>query len=476
VGIILGDGTNRIAFYTGGKDRIPFQAGGWQCHVVDYNNPPPLINTIAGSLAALNWSAITQFGYRFKTLAKSLGGAENCFVDVARYGTGITLAGGTAASPATFFSASQADLSTATGRAWGIIRELQPGIYGAQGRIDFGDPGTGSSYFQGQDDLLVWEDWFQSDYLYSSTCFGNSGGTNVIEFGQPIGTGDGTLGANGCTFQSSGPKVWINWTGSANLTGTSYVNVYGSKFFKIYSDFGSGSKDISFNRSGSDFIGNVVDQCTQVNFGDTKIRNCSFSGTNATSGSIVWSGSFDLAYCAFNNNTIIGTNPPNVNAGIYVPNYTGLTEVTFDNLSFSGNDYDILSAYTGTLTVQSTDSNPSSYTASYDPTPGDVNIINNVFLTINVEDVNGIAISSASVWIATDEPESTRTVLMNEYTTPAGVAIENYNYLTDQDVIIRVRKSSPGDTRYNNVSTVGLIDDGGLTTTIVMSVDGNIEA
>jgi hypothetical protein len=473
LGIILGDGTNQVAFYTGGKDRIPFQAAGWQCHVLDSGKMPGLYNEINGTLAALNLSAITQVGYRFKTLAKSLGGADNCFTDIIRYGTGLTLSGGTSASPATFASAALEDLSTDAGKAFGIIREIQPGIYGAQGRIDLGDPGTGSSWFQDQDSLLVWEDWGQGDILYSSTIFGNADGTNVVQLGQKIGTGDTALGSNGCTFQSSGPQVRISWTGSDSyLTGSNFIDIYGTKFFKLKSD-----EYLQFNDSGSDFIGNLIDQCSQVIIGGTYARNCTFSGvvsattSSYASASLLWTGSVDIKYCAFNNNAIIGTNPPNVNAGIQIPNEDNLIEVTFDNLTFSGNDYDVLSQYTGTLTINATDSNVSSYTASAD-SPADVSIINNVFLTVNVQDEDAISIESASVWIATND--TAETVLMNEYTDGSGQAIENYNYLGDQDIQVRVRKSSPGDTRYNNFKTVGLIDDAGFTLSVILIEDGNV--
>jgi hypothetical protein len=473
IGIVLGDGTNTIAFYTGGKDRFPFLSGGWQCHVIDPAKIPPYYNVIAGSVGSLNFGAITQVGVRYYTLAKSLGGAVNCFTDTCRVGTGLTLQGGTSAAPATFFSAALEDEGTGVDQGYGIIRQIQPGIYGVQGRLDIGDTGSNNSWFEDEDSLVVWEDWGQSDSLYSTTIHGGTG-TNVVQFGQKIGSGDTALGSNGCTFQSSGPQVRFSWTGSdIYLTGSSYLNIYGTKFFKLRSN-----EYIQFNRSGSDFIGNIVDQCSQVVIGQTFARNCTFSGVeshltssavSATSASLLWSGSVNIKYSAFNNNTVIGTNPPNVNAGIEIPSEFGPVGVTFDNLSFSGNDFDVLSQYTGSLTLSATDSNVSSYTSSVS---GTVDIINNVFITVNVEDTSGIAIESASVWIATDDVA--QTVLMNEYTTNLGIAVENYNYLSDQDIVVRVRKSSPGDTRYNNISTVGLIDEDGFTTTIVMSVDTNV--
>jgi len=432
-GIIVSDGTNRIAYYVGGRDRTGFVTAGWSCFMIDSNSPPPLYNVLAGAEASLNWAAVTELGYRFKTLAKSLGGAENCFMDVMRYGKGITLQGGTSASPANFFSASQEDLSTDAGKAYGIIREIQPNIYGVQGKLDIGDTGSNSSWFESQDDLIVWEDNWAGDNFYSTSIIGNSTGTNVVVFGQKIGTGDTALGANGCTFQSSGPDVRFNWSGS-NMD---VFDIYGTKFFKIES-----SELIQFSHSGSDFIGNSLDQCTQVTIGNSFVRNCTFSGTAATSASLLWSGNMDMMYCAFN------------------------------NLSFSGNDFDVLSQYTGTLVINSTDSTVSSYTASSSP-DGDVSIINNVFLTVNVEDGDAIAIESASVWIATDELAASRTVLMNEYTTGAGIAVANYNYLGDQEIILRIRKSSDGDIKYENVNAVGSIDNSGFETTIVMKMDIN---
>jgi hypothetical protein len=91
-----------------------------------------------------------------------------------------------------------------------------------------------------------------------------------------------------------------------------------------------------------------------------------------------------------------------------------------------------------------------------------------VDITIEVEDINGNPITGASVAVYT---VSDGTELMNEYTNAQGIAQETYNYLGDTDIEIRIRKSTPGSTRYFPIRTTGQITSTGFTLTAVMAED-----
>lgn len=90
-----------------------------------------------------------------------------------------------------------------------------------------------------------------------------------------------------------------------------------------------------------------------------------------------------------------------------------------------------------------------------------------VLLTINVEDEDGDPIEGAAVAIYT----TGGTQLMNELSTAGGVAQESYSYVSDTDVIIRVRKSSSGGTRYFPLETADVVDSSGLKATVVLIKD-----
>lgn len=450
VGIILGDGTNRVAYYTGGKDYTPFSVIGWQCHMVDAQNPPTNYSVLAGSESSLDFSAITQVGVHFKTLQKSLGGAENCFADVARWGTGITIKGGTSGDPATFDGAAADDASTSAGKAYGIIREIAPGVYGVQGRLDIGDDGTGDSYFYDKDSVVVFEDTGAGDSLYTITGKGNSTGTNVIKFGDKVGTGDEAVGAKGVTIQSSGPAVTIDFTDSNLDT----VDAYGSKFFKITGDLKLGPD------SNAEFIGCTFDQSTQVEVNSVQLRNDTFSGTVSTSGAILWNESINIKNCRFSGNT--------TGSAIEHPSSTG-SPYTHDNLVMSGNTYDVNNSSGSSITINlSNGSNASTYTGS------SVTFVSNPVTTkIIVKDItNGDAISGARVLLwATDNSNYfyQTSVSITGSGTTATVSHTGHGLSTGDNVIIE----GANEDMYNGAYSVTVSDANTYTYTMSESASAS---
>ena len=348
VRIVVGDGTNRVAYYVGGSDySTPFTTGGgWYCYLLDRNNLPTGKVAINGSEACMNWSAITQVGVGFKTLSKSLGGAENCFWDIARQGTGLIIGGGTSGDPGTWAEVAADDASTAAGKAYGVVMEFQPGVYGVQGQIYIGNLGTASSYFKDAGATVVFMNTGVSDNFYQLNVVGNSTGTNVFIDGVQVGTGDDSRGRNGSTIQSAGPELIIDFSNSNIDT----LTLYGTRFVNVSGGISFGS-DISQELYGVGFA-----TCGQVDVGAVIVRNCNFSETSSTVAALLWSGSINIKNSLFAANT--------TGAGIEHPSATG-SPFAYDNLTFAGNTYDVNNTSGSAIEVNKNNgSNPNSYTGS----------------------------------------------------------------------------------------------------------------
>jgi hypothetical protein len=280
IAIQLGDGTNRIAFHVAGSDKAGFRhddgPASWQCLVIDTANLPSTSTVLAGSLASLNLAAITQVGVAFKTLAKAVGGVQNMFWDVVRYGNdGITITGGTTGDPGTFDQIATADRSTATGAAHGIVRKLADGVYGVQGPLTFGDnAGATGHVFRDTGKTVVFEDRGLTRDKYWIKVVGNATGVGEFSLGTKTGSGDTANGINGCVLRcpTSSPAYF-----DASDADLDECNLYGCTL-----DGFTGNVTLSndtTNGPNHEFHGNTVKNCGQVNTGRVVCRNNLFTGT-----------------------------------------------------------------------------------------------------------------------------------------------------------------------------------------------------
>ena len=184
--VYISDGTNTIAFHVAGSDKALFRhddgPSEWQCVAFDTDNPPATITTIAGSLGSLNWGAITRIGYRWKTIAKSVGGAVNTFWDIMRRytaGQGLLITGGTSGVPGNFVDVAAADRAVGNQQAFGCFRQLGVGLFGAQASLNFGATGA-STYFSVTGIALVFEARGYNDDKLGLTMIGGTGFTNEL--------------------------------------------------------------------------------------------------------------------------------------------------------------------------------------------------------------------------------------------------------------------------------------------------------
>lgn len=315
--LLLGDGTDRIAFDMAGSDRRVFNhldgPTNWQCLVLDTADATAMNsagNTYvdAGSFAGLNFAAITQWGARYLTQSKALGGGYNVATDIIRYGNdGIRITDGTSGAEGTFSELAIADRSTADGAAHGIFRELNPVSFGCQGPLTFGDSGAATeSRFIDSGVTVAFEDRNIANDKYYFNIEGNSGTTNVFEL-------------RSSTITTAGPFVSMNMAGG-NIDTLIFDSV-------SFVNLGNG---ITFSNS-ADATGHSVTQCTfdgcgRIDPGDVTFSSITIQNSNDATGAVLldddgagnWS---DLGF-------IGGTGH-----GILIDS-TGT--YTFNNISFSG--------------------------------------------------------------------------------------------------------------------------------------------
>ena len=188
--LLIGDGTNRVAFHMAGADKRVFNhldgPTNWQCLVLDGDQADEMDTAghsyaDAGSFASLNLAQVTQVGTYHETLSKALGGGYNVATDIIRYGNdGIYVQGGiVSGSAGTCSEIAVADRSTVDGAAHGIFRELQPVAFGCQGPLTFADitDTTNDQYFEDSGVTIVFEDRNISDDKYYFNIGGNSSQT-----------------------------------------------------------------------------------------------------------------------------------------------------------------------------------------------------------------------------------------------------------------------------------------------------------
>jgi hypothetical protein len=474
--IQLGDNTNRIGFHVGGSDTLGFVhfAGPvvWQCLALDVANRGSFSSTaFAGSAGSLNVSAITQVGYAFKTLVKSVGGVENTFVDIARYfnpgtndGAVLTITGGTSGTPGKFSEIASGDRQTGDLQAHGVVRQLGSGVYGTQGPLRFGNPtGTSSSWFEDTDSTIVFESRTFQTTKYKVVIVDNGSGTTTFKLGVKVGSGSTATGSNGCSFiAASGIGAQFD---SGTDTDVTDVFIYGSTFSGFTNGITLGPNQ--------EFIGCLVSGSGAITANGAVMVNTTVNTSTvaADASSLVWNVNTDTSGYLDNMKFTKGTNAHHaIQLGTTSP-----TEVTFSGIQFTGfnasnsqNDSTILVSRTsGTVTINISGGGS---TPSYKSAGATVSIVASVSVAITVIDASNDPIQDAqtAIYLSSDN-----TQVLNTDTNASGIASTSFSGSTPADIYFRVRKSSTGSTKYIPVSGTGTITSTGFSVTVTLGVDPN---
>ena len=472
--IYLGDGTNDRGYAVGGSNEAAFRHNDgpvlWQCFALDTSNLPTTFTNFVGA-GAPTLTTITRIGNAFRTLVKSVGGVENCFMDILFYGNGgIIITGGGAGTEGKFSEIALRDRSetdhpgqnvaSATGAAYGICRELGTSSFGLQGALTFGDAaGTGSVDFEDGGESVLFEDRNFGTNKYGLTVTGNGTGTTSVIWGTRDGIG---LGSGGIAFTCpTGIGAFFTAT-SANIN---TLGIYGCTFLNFDQGF-------TFTTDGTagpnhEIFASNFDGCSQITIGTTEFKNNDISGTTSTGtaeAAALISSTTNIADLTF---TSGGTghaieiadsaNSPFTFDGYVFNGYAGTDGGTGNEVIVNTSGNAITINITGGLGFPSVDTTNST---------GTVTIVNNVSNTVTVLDAATNPIVGAVVAVYNS---ATDLVLVNDETDGNGEV--TFSSGASIPVYVRVRKSTSGSTRYIPVETVGNTGSSGLSVTVTLIVD-----
>lgn len=463
VALILGDGTNTRAYHVGGSDASGFRhADGpvfWQCFVIDTGSLPTNTTQVNGT-GDPTFSAITEFGIQYKTLARAVGNVENCFTDIMRYGnSGIIIRSGTAGDPGKFSEIATADRQTGNLQAYGIFRQLGAGLFGAQGPLTFGAAAIISSYFADTNSTVVFEDRGLATDKYGITIQG-AGGTDTTFI---LGTRDDVgLGSDGCSLIC---PVGVGAFFDASDVNVNEVSLYSCTL----SGFTQGvtfSSDATLGPNHEIFASSFIG-CSQITIGTTEFKNNTISDTTST-------GTAEAA--------VLMNSTTNVADLTFISGGSGhaieISDATNSPFSISGFDFQgyatsdggtgnevILNTSGSPITINVTDT---SGVVSVDTTnsTGTVTIVQNVTITVTVVDVDGVAIQGAVLAIYNS---TTDALIINDETDVNGEVTTTTS--ANQPVYIRVRKSTTGSTRYVPVESTANTGTNGFDVSITLAED-----
>lgn len=296
--IYIGDGSNDRGYHIGGNNGAGFRHDTgpvvWQCFVIDTGALPTDVTNFVGA-GAPTLTTITRIGNAFKTLAKSVGGVENCFMDTIAYGNlGLTITGGGSGTEGNFLEIAIEDRSTVSGTAYGICRELGADLFGLQGAVFFGDAaGTGSVDFEDTGGNAVFEDRNIGTNKYGITIQGNATGSTSFILGARDGVG---LGSNG--FNLVCPSgVGAHFT--ASDTDVETVGIYGSSI-SGFNQSVTLSSSVT-NAPNHEYFASAFVDCAQIVIGLTEFKNNQIqnSAAAASEGSILLFDDTNVSDLAF---------------------------------------------------------------------------------------------------------------------------------------------------------------------------------
>ena len=394
IGIQVGDGTNRIAYSVGGSDGTAFRHDTgpvkWACFVLDLANKPANFVTLAGSEASLNEAAITQVGVYFKTLVKSVGGADNVFWDIIRFadnGDDVIMQGGSTTGTAGNGSEAAAiDRSTGNQQAYGVIRELGTGVYGIQGNLTIGNAASSSDQYWAETNVTyAWEDrGLSANNYYRFKIIGSSTATNC------------EASFEACTFSVPAAASASFDGNGADLTNCDIFNC-------TFIGFDQGIQTSS--STTDDWSGNAYIDCDQVVANGCDLTGSTYNGYVGAlnTSALLYNLAVDPDGELDNSTFIMGaTSTHAIEFGTSVPSSMTLRNCTFSGYGTGDNANDSTFHFkdtTGTITLNLVNC---SGNVSYRTDGATINIVQDpVTTTVKAVTPSGTNVASARVLLET---------------------------------------------------------------------------
>lgn len=334
------DGSNYRTWYVGGKDAY---RGGWECFCVK----PTETGSVA-DVGTYDYTAITYMAVVFNCTSTSTKPVN--FWDVIRYGTGLTVYGGTLASPATF-----ADfLSSEDTNKYGVIYEYEGTLF-VQGVLKFGSTSDASdTYFKDTSQIIVFIDRIVGASFYEIVLQGQVAQITEVYFG----TKSGSAGISGCVFKASGTAKYKATATDANLTKYGF---YGCSF--INADVIT----LPAYNIDKEVLNTNFEACAEVIADTAIVKNCKFI-SSPSSAIRMSSTSHNITDSTF----------ISCQRAVHI---TVAGPFTYNNLDFLGNTYDGYNTSGVSVTVEY-DQYCSPAPSTYDPAGDAITYQTSVTLTI----------------------------------------------------------------------------------------------
>ena len=296
--------------------------GGWQCFAIYTESTPSRFT----SGSSINLSNITHVGVTFQIVDMAL--TVNCFWDVARFGSGLRIQGGTSGDPGKWSEIFEVDSSI--NNAYGIVNRFG-GVYFVQGKLLFGDNvGSTSSVFRDSGQVVVFTEQPQqpmADDLYEIRVVGNATETTEFQDGEKVGTGDAFGGRAGSIYRASSPAV--NWKFNATHANAELVRLYGTGIRGA--TMGVEFSDDVTNAPNHELGSVAFVNSDQVHLGRVVARDCIFSeNLDLNRASLMWNENINIRNSRFIANE----------ASIEHPTHVGSPYV-YNNLQFAANEFDV---------------------------------------------------------------------------------------------------------------------------------------
>ena len=447
---------NYREFLIAGSDDSNGWNGEWKCFVID----PTKTGSVADT-GTFDVGAIRYFGIWIDT--KALAKGDNIFISQISVGKGVRILG-----TSTVGWKDVVDYCVDyPNRAWGMFQE-RDGIYYQFGKANIGNTtqaanvsftdsgriiqfGT-SEYWNG----TAWVTLADIDYA-GIDIQDHASYTTTFSDGVIVGTDNGRSGS--VFIGNDNHDITLDLYGGNNAT--SLTTCYGTSFKNLTGVFNSG------NDADHKFLGCSFGKCHQFDpVGAPVIRNCTFAEVNqnaaAHSAALLWNSNIDIQDCQF-----IANNDPNATYVGHGIEHTVAASIIYTNLEFSGNEKDVwFSATTGNLVASKNgSSNQSTYT---NDSTGTVTFPGSVTVSVTVVDSDNVAITTANVRVE----ETDGTLVTQGNVDGSGIYLTSYAGSTPLSVVLKVRSSSSGETRYFSIKTAGTIASStGLITTVTMIKD-----
>lgn len=503
-------GADEVGFFVNGNDDPALQLPTFfQCLRLDVSNRSVLgNNAYAGSAAALDDSHITGVGYGSIHLAKAVGAIDNVFMDASYFivngNAALTIDSGTSSVPITFSDIVTEDIA----QGWGIFSNLQGDKFDTNASFEWaaniGSPNANSFFTESNFQLFI-------------DARDVGAGNFIVRTRSGTGTNELRL-TNGTIVNLGTPTNWDLSDGDFNVTLFNSVTWSDAGTIK-FARFSSGNREVNDS---------VFNTCNQVDMQSITADSCSFNGTVAigvtgspftgspiggqggdADGAILWdeivansANQDNLTFVANvgsprSRGHAIEVRPlgvlngsPGVALGSPETRTYNVDGYTFDGYSTGDGTF-------GSPTFQNLNAiwfiNPESDTvgvtinlsnsSAINPVGGGtdnfsfrrrrgytgiVSIVSTVTVTITVLDVAGDPIANAqtAVFLTADDSE-----IINADTNGSGVASGSFGGAVPAAVSVRVRKNSPGDTRFFPVNTPATIESTGLSLTVTLQED-----